>query len=90
MIKYQLHQCSTGKLLFQEELEEPLSMCRWQKRACRKLLRYKRTSPEVRQAIQNDDVLAGWANRDSLLRAGASQEEHEEWVKKLFGCYARE
>lgn len=86
MIKYQLHQCSTGKLLYTQELEEPISMCKWQKKVCRKLLKYKHTNPEIRKAILEEDVLAGWANYDSLRRAGY-EKELDTWAAKLFGCY---
>ena len=86
MFVYELHNIDTGKLLFREEVETPLSIRIWQNKKCRKLLKYKRTPEETKQAIREGNVLAGWANYDELRRAGYDK-EIDTWVEKMFCGY---
>jgi len=58
---------TSGQLLIQEESD--LSLTVWGNKKVRKLLKYKRTKPEVKAALSDGHYLAGWDNYDSCLEA---------------------
>jgi len=74
--KLELQVCSTGETLASEETE--LSAVRWQKKTEKRLLRYKRTSQKVREAIAGGDTIVGWVNS-----WGSTPEE----IKRVFRGY---
>ena len=86
MNTYVLQVSSTGKLLKQEE--SSLSLAIWQKKIERKLLRYKRTPEDIKQAILNGDTIGGWDNYDTFSRSNSGEVVQTE-INKVFRGYEK-
>lgn len=65
MFHYELQIVDTGKVIFAGDTD--WSMNRWQKWAEKKLLRYKRTSEEIKEVICNGGTIVGWSNYDKTV-----------------------
>ena len=56
----------TGETLFSEKTL--LSMVKWSRKTEKRLLRYKRTNDDIKQAILAGNIIVGWANYDEMKK----------------------
>jgi len=59
---------STGETLLTESTDQTALI--WQKKHERNLLKDKRRTEQVKQAIQAGDTIVGWTNYDEMVKLG--------------------
>lgn len=77
-MKYELvlQIASTGQTLKAEVVPTykgsgtPMTAAQFKRYWVTRYSRYKRTSDDIRRAIEEDDLIVGWSNYDDLRRAG--------------------